>query len=219
MDEGNDLFFMTNRYYDSVTGRFLQKDPIGFAGGTNLYAYAENQPVGGIDPLGLKGLKDYYYMYLGLRFQISETFKERNSTPEELKKKAEDYYYYADKFVDVTPAGTGWSLMKINYYLGYIGFYQGNYEEALSKVLVGGAKMGLGQIMEGASWEAQSLCGTSADVFTDDNKAVDSLATRFVHGVNDAAYGIFLTSFYIYDGVMDFRDKARQEMRTLLRPR
>jgi RHS repeat-associated protein len=54
MDEGNGLYFMTNRYYDSVTGRFLQKDPIGFAGGqTNLYAYVGGNPVGSVDPVGL----------------------------------------------------------------------------------------------------------------------------------------------------------------------
>jgi RHS repeat-associated protein len=54
-DEGNNLYYMRNRYYDAGTGRFLQKDPIGFAGGqSNLYAYVEGNPVDGIDPSGLK---------------------------------------------------------------------------------------------------------------------------------------------------------------------
>lgn len=56
MQEGNGIFYMKNRYYDAVTGRFLQKDPIGFAGGqSNLYAYVGNNPVMGIDPEGLIG--------------------------------------------------------------------------------------------------------------------------------------------------------------------
>ena len=33
-------------------GRFVSQDPIGLAGGPNLYQYAPN-PLGGIDPLGL----------------------------------------------------------------------------------------------------------------------------------------------------------------------
>jgi RHS repeat-associated protein len=52
MDEGNGLFYMKNRFYDSATGRFLQKDPTGFSGGINLYAYAAGNPIGSIDPEG-----------------------------------------------------------------------------------------------------------------------------------------------------------------------
>lgn len=34
-------------------GRFISEDPIGFDGGINLYAYAENNPVNWLDPWGL----------------------------------------------------------------------------------------------------------------------------------------------------------------------
>jgi|GEM_PF-1775259 len=52
MDDGDGLFFMRNRYYDAATARFIQKDPLGFVGGTNLYCYTNNNPVRYIDPLG-----------------------------------------------------------------------------------------------------------------------------------------------------------------------
>src|SRR5829696_8398187 len=42
------------RDYDAQTGRWIAKDPIGFAGGdTNLYAYVMNDPVNLLDPEGL----------------------------------------------------------------------------------------------------------------------------------------------------------------------
>jgi RHS repeat-associated protein len=44
------------RHYDPVTGRFLQKDPIGFGGeDINLYRYVKNRPLDMSDPLGLDG--------------------------------------------------------------------------------------------------------------------------------------------------------------------
>lgn len=53
IDEGDGLFFMKHRLYDAAVGRFIQKDPVGIAGGDNLYAYAANNPVNYIDPEGL----------------------------------------------------------------------------------------------------------------------------------------------------------------------
>jgi RHS repeat-associated protein len=41
------------RVYSPRYGRFLQNDPIGYAGGLNLYAYGENDPINLRDPSGL----------------------------------------------------------------------------------------------------------------------------------------------------------------------
>jgi uncharacterized protein RhaS with RHS repeats len=45
--------YMRNRYYDPTTGRFTQEDPIGLAGGTNLYGFGGGDPVNFSDPFGL----------------------------------------------------------------------------------------------------------------------------------------------------------------------
>jgi len=46
------LHYNRYRYYDPQVGRFIGKDPIGFAGGLNVYVYAPN-PTEWIDPFGL----------------------------------------------------------------------------------------------------------------------------------------------------------------------
>ncbi|MCL7423477.1 MAG: polymorphic toxin type 47 domain-containing protein, partial [Methylobacter sp.] len=52
-DAETGLHYNLNRYYDPQAGRFINQDPIGLAGGVNLFQYAVN-PVNWIDPLGLK---------------------------------------------------------------------------------------------------------------------------------------------------------------------
>ena len=41
------------REYDPATGQFTQEDPIGLAGGLNLYGFANGDPVNFSDPFGL----------------------------------------------------------------------------------------------------------------------------------------------------------------------
>ena len=52
-DPETGLYHTGARYYDPRLGRFLQPDPIGQAGGVNLYAYTGNDPLNGTDPDGL----------------------------------------------------------------------------------------------------------------------------------------------------------------------
>ncbi len=50
-DRESGLYYNTFRYYDPAVGRFTTQDPIGLAGGENLYRYAPNA-LGWIDPWG-----------------------------------------------------------------------------------------------------------------------------------------------------------------------
>jgi len=52
--EADNLVFLRARYYDSRVGRFMQRDPIGYSAGLNLYTYCGSNPVNWVDPLGLR---------------------------------------------------------------------------------------------------------------------------------------------------------------------
>ena len=54
-DETTGLYDNRLRNYHPVLGRFIEPDPIGPAGGINLYAYVNSNPINFIDPLGLAG--------------------------------------------------------------------------------------------------------------------------------------------------------------------
>jgi RHS repeat-associated protein len=53
--DGTGLYHMRARSFDPALGRFTQADPIGPAGGLNLYDYCQGNPVSLKDPSGLQG--------------------------------------------------------------------------------------------------------------------------------------------------------------------
>jgi RHS repeat-associated protein len=50
---GLGLHYNRFRYYDPAIGRYISRDPVGVAGGLNLYLYVGNDPINRNDPLGL----------------------------------------------------------------------------------------------------------------------------------------------------------------------
>ena len=51
--DASGLLYKRNRYLDPNSGQFTQEDPIGLAGGMNLYGFASADPVSFGDPFGL----------------------------------------------------------------------------------------------------------------------------------------------------------------------
>jgi RHS repeat-associated protein len=58
LDGLTNLYYVDARYYSATEGRFLQRDPIGYAAGDpNLYRYTGDNPVNYVDPFGLDRLE------------------------------------------------------------------------------------------------------------------------------------------------------------------
>jgi RHS repeat-associated protein len=56
LDEETGLYYYRARYYDCVKGRFLQRDPIGYKAGINLYEYVNGKTTNRMDPMGLRNV-------------------------------------------------------------------------------------------------------------------------------------------------------------------
>jgi RHS repeat-associated protein len=65
-DNETGLYLATYRYYDPVNGRFINRDPIHFAGGLNLYAYTFNNYTSADDSTGLSTLFCWRPISLGI---------------------------------------------------------------------------------------------------------------------------------------------------------
>ncbi|MGC2422682.1 MAG: RHS repeat-associated core domain-containing protein, partial [Candidatus Acidiferrales bacterium] len=52
-NDGTGVYFYRARYYSPTLQRFLAEDPVGLGAGSNLYVYALDNPIAGLDPTGL----------------------------------------------------------------------------------------------------------------------------------------------------------------------
>jgi len=57
LDVETGLTLCGQRYYDSSAGRWINRDPISYAGGLNVYGYVGNNPTNFVDPSGLMGFE------------------------------------------------------------------------------------------------------------------------------------------------------------------
>jgi RHS repeat-associated protein len=82
--DGNALkvYYYRARSYDPLYGRFLQRDPVGYVDGMNLYEYVQSYPTMKRDPTGMIMMKcvpgDSYYYPESKKCCFRRTYKYRN---------------------------------------------------------------------------------------------------------------------------------------------
>ena len=93
LDRETGLHYNLFRYYDPDSGRFTQQDPIGLAGGINLYQYAPNA-LGWVDPLGLSKCSSEIKPGPQLPKGIAETFDKELYKNRQLTRDETFYKYH-----------------------------------------------------------------------------------------------------------------------------
>ena len=59
LDPETELQINRNRYYHKMLGRWINRDPVGYLGGNNLFAYVSSSPLNYYDPYGLWEIDGY----------------------------------------------------------------------------------------------------------------------------------------------------------------
>lgn len=142
MQEANGLLYMRARYYNPELMRFLNADPIGFAGGLNWYAYVNGNPVMNVDPSGLVG-EGRFVSEAAKALQPAFGSGEANNINQELLNQVNPQYlrYYQgiaenqiSKMTARVAAGTGNAAPQLNTI-----YTQGKRLDAVKTALGGGA--------------------------------------------------------------------------------
>lgn len=77
------------RDYSSNIGRWTTKDPIGFNGGVNHYAYVENDPINYVDPEGKESIASIVIKVAGAIYianKVWDAYKAWNALEEQAKR-------------------------------------------------------------------------------------------------------------------------------------
>ena len=177
------------RWYDSASGRFISEDPIGLAGGINLYGYVGNDPVRLTDPTGnnplwialargalIGGISGGLWnaAYQGKDIYLS--YEEYKFSSKECNKKIKGFDWGKVANAAIAGATTGAPM-------GGLGHAMGPASSAIETLLMGGVGVEVGMFAQGAT-----------DAFTDSMKWTFGSNGMIANGAGELAYfvkGIF----------------------------
>ena len=100
LDSESGLYYYRARHYDAATGRFMQRDPLGYVDGMNLFEYVGGNVVSLIDPLGLSpqvstfsGINSYREKQDAFEPYVSNRLKGIHLDKKGNKKKSQPQYW------------------------------------------------------------------------------------------------------------------------------
>jgi RHS repeat-associated protein len=111
-DEETGLVYYGLRYYSPGSGKFINRDPIGEAGGLNLYGFVGNNPVNRVDVLGMADADEQAYINDHDLLELQSRYSQLVVDPE-----TGDVYLsyptglYHNSYGDLT--NSGWSSAKV----------------------------------------------------------------------------------------------------------
>ncbi len=99
------LHYNLHRYYASEAGRYFRSDPIGLAGGVNIFLYTHNNPLVYVDPLGLVvtghggGVTAARSMWISQLFGVGGSFAGMKITDENGNTEYAIYYGFGISYI------------------------------------------------------------------------------------------------------------------------
>lgn len=213
-DSETGLYYYRNRMYSAELGRFMSEDPLGYVDGYNLYAYAHNNPLKYIDPLGTTARSP-------VRVNSGITVAPNNIYTHQRDSAAASYpsgYQPRDTTNHTTFSGSDTG----GYHTSYIGGSSGGAPASTpagSSGGAGGGNSGSGGTGSGSTGSGSGTIASGSSTFGA-NRGYTDAATGiyFPPLTNDGSIPSFndgdFTSSSVRGGI-DWRDLGREGLRTL----
>ncbi len=104
-DKETNLHYNYFRYYEPETGRYISPDPIGLAGGINVWGYVGQNPLSFTDPLGL--WSEEYIYYVGGAINGTGDFIRNYRDMRNANTISSDKYFHCKANCEATQRGKG----------------------------------------------------------------------------------------------------------------
>ena len=153
-DSETGLYYYRARYYDATTGRFLQKDPIGFLGkDVNLFRYVHSNPANQTDPAGLGPISFAACTILNAGKQLNDVRRDLNLL-DETTQLTREMLARVEAEILACPSKDTERLVQLKQIRDRLGL---QLDQLIASHISDATKAGLYQVAEGIIWEG--VCG------------------------------------------------------------